>query len=70
MLDCVHVGRTWWPYHSLELSRMLLEPILDNSGLMTWCIVLLDYPIVVGVYEVHEGLQMVTKQCNVAVTSQ
>jgi hypothetical protein len=45
---------------------MLLEPILDNLGLMKRCIVLLEYPIV-GVYE---GLQLVTKQCNVVVTGQ
>jgi hypothetical protein len=49
---------------------MLLKLILDNSGLMTWCIVLLEYPIVVGVHEVIEGLQMVTKQFNVAVIDQ
>jgi hypothetical protein len=49
---------------------MLLEPILDNSGPLTWCSVLLEYPIVVGVHAVPEGLQMVTKQCNVAVTDQ
>jgi hypothetical protein len=49
---------------------MLLELILDNLGTTTQCIVLLEYPIVVGVHEVHEGLQMVTKQCNVAVTGQ
>jgi hypothetical protein len=49
---------------------MLLEPILDNSGPMTWCIVLLEYPIFVWVHEVPEGLHMVTKQCNVAVIGQ
>jgi hypothetical protein len=49
---------------------MLLEPILENFGPMTWCIVLLDYPIFVGVHEVPEGLQVVTKQFNVTVTGQ
>jgi hypothetical protein len=37
MHDWVHVGRA-----SSELSRMLLEPILDNLGPMTRCIVLLE----------------------------
>jgi hypothetical protein len=41
---------------------MLLEPILDNSDPMTRCIVLLEYPIVVGVRKIREGLQMVTDQ--------
>ena len=41
---------------------MLLKPILGNLGLMAWCIILLEYPIIVGVHEVHEGLQMVNKQ--------
>jgi hypothetical protein len=49
---------------------MFLEPILDNSGPMTRCIVLLKYSIVVGVHEVYEGLQTVTKQCNIMVTGQ
>jgi hypothetical protein len=53
-----------------ERSRMLLEPILNNLAPMTRCIVLLEHPIVVGVHEVHKGLQMATKQCNAAVTSQ
>jgi hypothetical protein len=37
---------------------------------MTWYSVLLEYPIIVGLHEVHEGLKMVTKQYNVAVTNQ
>jgi hypothetical protein len=57
----------WWQHHSSELSRMFLEPILDNSGPMTWCIVPLEYPIIV---QVHEGLQIVTKQSSVVVTGQ
>jgi hypothetical protein len=67
MLDCVHVRHMWWPHQSSELSRMLIEPILDNLGLQTQCTVLLEHPIIVGVHEVHQVLQMVTKQCNVVV---
>jgi hypothetical protein len=60
-----HGDHTLW-----QNSRMLLEPILDNLGLMTRCIVLLEYPITVGIHEVHEGLALVSKQCKVAVTGQ
>jgi hypothetical protein len=48
----------------------LLELVPDNLGPMTQCTVLLEYPIIVGVHEVHEELQMVNKQCNVVVTGQ
>jgi hypothetical protein len=70
MLAWLNVRRTWWPRHSLEISKMLLEPVLNNLGTGTRCIVLLEYPIFVGVHEVYEGLQMITKQCHVAITGQ
>jgi hypothetical protein len=68
MFNWVHVGHMLWPHQSWYLSRILTETILDNSGPLMWCIVLLEYPIIVGVNEVHQRLQMVTKQCNVVVT--
>ena len=42
------------PNHLSELSRMLLKPILDNLGPVAWWIILLEYPITVGVCDVYE----------------
>ena len=41
---------------------MVFEPILDHLGPMAQFIILLEYPIIVGVYEIHEGLQMITSE--------
>ena len=45
-----------------KFSKILLQPILGNLGLIGLCFILLEYPIIVEVHEVQEGLQMVTKQ--------
>ena len=42
--------------------------MLQNLGLMAWCIILLEYPTIVWVHEVHKGLQMVTKLDNTVST--
>ena len=61
-LDWAHFTQMCRAHHLLELSRVLLKPVLDNLGPMALCNILLEYPIIVGVHEVHEELQMVTKQ--------
>ncbi|KAJ8874310.1 hypothetical protein PR048_025156 [Dryococelus australis] len=69
-VDSTRGGKTSgdMPLHSLDLSRMFFEPVLDIRSPMRRRTILLEHPIVVRKTEVHERLQIVTKESFMAVT--
>ena len=66
----IHVGRSRWPNHALELSRIFIEPIANSCDTVTWRIVIHKQSIVGREHHVHEWLQVVSKELNISICSQ